>query len=112
MENAISGRELAVVETLKLQSGDCVVESDDESVVDSDEAEASEDYSGDEELDDDEEGLSWDELEAEAVRYVHHIRTPIGHHSWYYSELMRSKIAYILTQISRVCTTSVIPEFM
>ncbi len=42
--------------------------SEDESVVDSDEAAESEDYSEEEE--DEEEGLSWDELEEEAKRYL------------------------------------------
>lgn len=38
--------------------------------MDSDEAEGSEEYSGEEDLDEEEEGLSWDELEEEAKRYV------------------------------------------
>ena len=44
--------------------------SEDESVVDSDEAEGSEEYSGEEDLDEEEEGLSWDELEEEAKRFA------------------------------------------
>lgn len=43
--------------------------SEDESVVDSDE-EGSEEFSGEEDLEDEEEGLSWDELEKEAARYA------------------------------------------
>lgn len=42
-------------------------DSSDESVVDSDEADDSEDYSGEEE-EEEEEGLSWDELEEQAKR--------------------------------------------
>ena len=43
--------------------------SEDESVVNSEEAEDSEEYSEEEE--DEEEGLSWDELEEEAKRFDH-----------------------------------------
>ena len=45
---------------------DGAASSEDESLVDSDEAAESEDYSEEEE--DEEEGLSWDELEEEAKR--------------------------------------------